>query len=178
MVSQGTQSRAGMGNSQTVLACHCIARLFLREICFLILGAQTLTRRVQLFLVPARRFHDPALRTPGRSCLRFSEGCLCDAHSLTLSGESRPFTNVYSPSFQAGKCSRNFTNQRQRWSRRAFQNHKPFTSVGKSFEFGRTMVPGGGRDSSGVNCLFWLRFRFAETWWYASSGLVTMTQAL
>ena len=32
MVSQGTQKLAGMGNSQAVLACHCIARLFFRDL--------------------------------------------------------------------------------------------------------------------------------------------------
>ena len=32
MVSQGTQRLAAMGNSQTVLACHCIARLFFRDL--------------------------------------------------------------------------------------------------------------------------------------------------
>ena len=32
MVSQGTQSRASMGNSQTVLAFHCVARLFFRDL--------------------------------------------------------------------------------------------------------------------------------------------------
>ena len=85
MVSQGTQSRASMGNSQTVLAFHCIARLFFRD----------------LFPDPRRTNHDPGCATfPGagetlpRPCsqsarslrgltyLCFTERCICDALSF------------------------------------------------------------------------------------------------
>ena len=91
MVSQGTQRLAAMGNSQTVLACHCIARLFL-GICFLILGAQKLDPASATFpaadesvLLSCFLCTRPQLDSR-TVCVCVSvtggEKCLCAAHSI------------------------------------------------------------------------------------------------
>ena len=90
--------------------------------------------------------------------------------SLPFSRDSRPLTNVYSACCPAEKPSGNFTNQRQRWSRRAFHDHKPLTSVGT--------VPSSAEPTllreQWHQLSAWLRFRTVKPLWYASSGgLVT-----
>ena len=127
-----------MGNSQTVLACHCITRLFFRDLfpdprcaktgpgaCYFSCRAPVgsiLSARSQLDRC------GPSLQFLQRNTAAGREYQRCALVSLTLSRETRPPTGAYPPSSQTG--SRNFTNQRRRWSRRVFQNHKPFTSVG------------------------------------------------
>ena len=112
-------------------------RDFFKEFCFLILGAKNPDSGCATFPGAGETLPRPCSQNVrslrGLTYLGFREGCLCDALPLplTLSRDPRPLTNVYSPSSQAGKRSRNFTNQRQRWSRRTFQNHKPLTSVGQ-----------------------------------------------
>jgi len=70
----------------------------------------------------------------GLTHLGLSEGCLSD-QPLVITNVTIVMRFVHGQPFtlssQAGKRSRNFTNQRQRWSRRASQNHKPFTPAGK-----------------------------------------------